>query len=522
MSIPTFRQDNQGEIVLFPSRLDEKISPTHIVRLINRMVNGMDLQDLLSDYKGGGASAYHPRMLLKVLLYAYCMKIYTGRKIANALETDITFMWLSGNQTPNFRTINSFRSGRLKESIEQVFKSLLSFMFEEKYILLEEYYCDGTTLLADANKHKVVWKKNQQRLRQLVDARIDQTIKEIDDLNEEEANCYGANDLALKGKADPSREERLQHAVSKLNHILSREDKTSTGKAKKLHTKLVTDVVRSEIYKEREEKCGSRSGYSKTDPDATPMHTKECFNDLRPGYNGMIGTEGQYIVGASIHQNPNDAACFKEHIEQALNLMPKKMETIIADAGFGTEENYEHIEEELKMEGLLKFPSYDKEQQKSFKENPFHRDNMIYSVESDAYQCPNGKWLYYSGDTEEKSKSGFVSTSRNYTCEDCSGCAHFDQCGYKRKEASSRTIKVNLNLERHKQQVREMLKTEQGQRRIKQRPPDVEGSFGDIKGNQLFRRVHLRGLQKVKTEFTIIAMAHNLRKMHIAVLKKAN
>lgn len=108
-----------------------------MVRVINQVVNKLDLTFLFSTYLGGGTSAFHPRMLLKVLLYAYCLKIYTGRKIANVLRSDLTFMWLSGKQFPNFRTINNFRSGHLKESIDTVFKSLLLFMFEEGYIHLE-------------------------------------------------------------------------------------------------------------------------------------------------------------------------------------------------------------------------------------------------------------------------------------------------------------------------------------------------------------------------------------------------
>lgn len=148
--------------------------------MINHTVNQLDLTFHLSTYCGGGITAYHPRMLLKVLLYAYCLKLYIGRKIANALRSDITFMWLSGKQYPDFRTINNFRSGRLKDSIHTVFASLLLLLFNEGYIRLEEYYCDGTTIQADANKHKVVWKKKPSRYLEGVEARIDSTLLEID------------------------------------------------------------------------------------------------------------------------------------------------------------------------------------------------------------------------------------------------------------------------------------------------------------------------------------------------------
>jgi transposase len=172
MSKLLFKQDNQGEILLFPERLDKNISATHLVRVINRIVNTLDISNLLSGYSGGGTSSCHPRMLLKVLLYACCLKIYSGRKIADALDRDITFMWLFGKQTPNFRTLNNFRSSRLKGSMDAIFKSLLYFMFEEGHLRFEEYYCDGTTIQAEASKHKVTWKKNSERHRSTVEFRI--------------------------------------------------------------------------------------------------------------------------------------------------------------------------------------------------------------------------------------------------------------------------------------------------------------------------------------------------------------
>jgi hypothetical protein len=251
------------------------------------------------------------------------------------------------------------------------------------------------------------------------------------------------------------------------------------------------------------------------------MKMKECPDDLRPGYNGMIGTENQYITGVSVHQNPNDGTCFRQHMEEVLPLMPHKPDAVIADAGFGTEENHEYLAGK-EIDDLLKFPSYEKERQKNFKEDIFQRDNMPYDAESDSFLCPDGKRIVFKESREERNKNGFTSAIRLYECKDCPGCPFFKQCGSpQREEGGNRTIRVNRNWENHKERMREKLKSEEGRKRMKQRGHDVETCFGDIKGNQLFRRVHLRGLEKVKTEFTVIAMAHNLRKMHIDRLKKA-
>ena len=513
MTNPIFKQYDQGEIVLFPARLDESIPEHHLVRVVSSIVDQMDLSELLSGYQGGGTSAYHPRMLLKVLLYGYCMKIYTGRKIANALRSDITFMWLSGKQYPDFRTINNFRSGRLKESVDTIFKSLLSFMFQEQYIRFEEYYCDGTTLQADANKHKVVWKKNQERYRQEVELRIETTLKEIEKLNESENRLYGDNDLPVTGKPDPLYKDKIQQAVETLNNVVQgKKSKETEKKAFRLQKELEADVLRAEIYQEQEAICGNRGGYSKTDEEATPMRIKECKEDLRPAYNAMIGSENQFITGVSVHQNTNDGTCFKEHMKEALSSMPGKVKRVIADAIFGTEENYELLEDE-KISGLLKYPSYDKEQEKKFKDNIFDKQNMPYDSDSDTFLCPNGKRLIYKEDVIQKNKNGFQSTLRKYECEDCSRCPFLNQCISIKEEKGNRTIQINKNLERHKQFFREKIQTSIGKALMKQRSHDVETCFGDIKHNQLFRRLHLRGIKKVKAEFTIVVMAHNLRKM---------
>src|SRR5674476_277175 len=129
-----FKQYNQQQNFLLPPSLDELIDKEHLVRVVNDVVEAMNITSLINQYGGGGTTAYHPRMLLKVLLYAYAMKIYTGRKIAKALKQDIHFMWLAAMNRPDFRTLNNFRSGKAKECVEELFKEMLLFLTDHKYI----------------------------------------------------------------------------------------------------------------------------------------------------------------------------------------------------------------------------------------------------------------------------------------------------------------------------------------------------------------------------------------------------
>jgi transposase len=102
-------------------------------------------------------------MMLKVLVYAYRKKIYMSRKIAEALEENIHFMWLSGEQTPDFRTMNDFCGRRMKGVIEEVFSAVVEQLVAKGYLKLENYFVDGSKIEADANKHKVVWEKRRKR-----------------------------------------------------------------------------------------------------------------------------------------------------------------------------------------------------------------------------------------------------------------------------------------------------------------------------------------------------------------------
>jgi transposase len=203
----------------------------------------MEIKELLSEYKGGGTGACHPRMMLKVLLFACCQKICSGRRISQALRRGTTFMWLSGNQTPNFRTVNFFRSGRLKIGIEAVFRNLLLFMFDEGYIKIEDYYCDGTIIQVDAGKHKVTWRKNLRRHRERAEACMDETVKETDELCREENLIPEATPDYQVASEDPAREERINNTAEKMAALMRSDKKKVKQKAKKIAGDLCVDTV---------------------------------------------------------------------------------------------------------------------------------------------------------------------------------------------------------------------------------------------------------------------------------------
>ncbi|KPL73775.1 transposase, partial [Bellilinea caldifistulae] len=221
---PVFKPYVMGQPYLLPPSYDDLIEPGHLVRVVNHAIDQLDLSPLLAQYKGGGTSSYHPKMLLKVLVYAYTQKIYTSRKIAKALRENIHFMWLSGGNRPDFRTINDFRGSRMKGVIDEVFGEVLAYLIEVGKVKLETYFIDGTKIEADANKHKVVWAKRKNTYQKRVRVQIEELLKQIEAENEVEQATYGEEDLEERGGSESSSgeidAEHLRARIEKLNQRL--------------------------------------------------------------------------------------------------------------------------------------------------------------------------------------------------------------------------------------------------------------------------------------------------------------
>jgi len=509
-----FKQYNSSENLLLPPNLGELIGPKDLVRVVNDMIDRWDICGLINQYAGGGTSAYHPRMLLKVLLYGYACKIFTGRKIARALTKDIHFMWLSGGNRPDFRTINNFRSGKAKATIETLFSEMLSCLLEDKYVTMENYFCDGSSFMADANKNKMVWKKSAANYKTLAEEKCRKLFKEIDLMNDAEDNRCGNKNLEETGdQVEEITPEKIEERTKKFNDVI---EQTTKAKLKRkvvsVKKRLVEQQEKIAKYQDQINKAGDRGGYNRTDEDATGMRMKN--QEILPAYNVLAGSENQFIVNCSVHQNTNDATCFKAHLEQLEKHSTVRPEKIVADSVFGTEENYEVLEKK-EMDNFLKYPTLHKEEMPRYKPAPFSVEAFIYDQASDTFRCPNNQLLFFKrNEKTEPKKSGYQSTLNVYECRHCKGCPFYNDCCVTDRQPN-RQIKINQKLAAYKKKAAENLRSPEGWKLRKRRNIEIESCFGDIKHNMGIRRCHLRGLEKVKTDFSLIAMAHNLRKIHI-------
>src|SRR4030066_570322 len=152
-----FKDYSPNQILLLPPSLEEMIDPNHPVKVVNQVIDNLDIDLLIKKYKGGGCSGYHPRLLLKLLVYGYLSNQYSSRKIEQAAKQNVHFMWLSAMSYPDHNTINRFRSDRLKGVLKEVFSQVVLLLVDSGVITLKEAYLDGTKIEANANRYTFVW-----------------------------------------------------------------------------------------------------------------------------------------------------------------------------------------------------------------------------------------------------------------------------------------------------------------------------------------------------------------------------
>ena len=506
-----------------PPSYDEKIPADHLVRVVNEAVEKIDLSSLLAQYPGGGRSSYHPQMMLKLLVYAYAEKIYSSRRIAKALRENIYFMWISGESTPDFRTINDFRGSRMKGVIDEVFSAVLEHLIAAGQVKLEHYFLDGTKIEADANKRKVVWAKRRETYHQRVQSQIKDLLKHIEQVNEQEQEEYGDDDLEEMGGNGQSEvnSELLQKKIDELNQKLRERvrPKKETLPARKALKKLEGDcLVRLKKYEQQAETLRGRSSYARTDPDASSMRMKEDRGAERPwpkpAYNVQIGTEGQFVVGFSVHGRAGDTSCLIPHLENLRTHLGRLPKNVVTDAGYGSEENYAYLEQH-NLGNYLKYNTFYQDthhfrKPELIRKRQFRAENFAYDPDQDEFICPAKERLTFQYASRYTTDNGYVTDRRLYECHACNDCPLKGECT---RAKGNRKIRISFRLLEYRRQARANLTNEAGQRLRARRSTEVEPVFGIIKQNMGFRRFHLRGLEKVKTEWGLVSIAHNMKKL---------
>ena len=230
---------------------------------------------------------------------------------------------------------------------------------------------------------------------------------------------------------------------------------------------------------------------------------------LKPGYNIQVGTENNFVIGYDVFPNPTDTRTFIPHLENVMERLGCKFKTVIADAGYGSEENYDYLEEK-EITGAIKYSTYEKEIKKGFKRKTFNPENWKYDSEQKEYTCPCGNPVPYKKTVTKKNHSGYEQVLDVYQCDNCEGCPFRESCT---KSEYGRMIQRNENWISQKTKVKELLATDEYKALMKKRSTECETVFGQTKGNQKFRRFHLRGKEKVGIEYGLLMIGYDFKQL---------
>ena len=510
-SRPAFKSYNPQQGKLFLAS-EATIPDSHIVRVVDSAVEALDVAPLLSKYHLDGRASYNPVMMLKLIIYAYTQKIYSCRRIAKLARENIMAMWLCDNNCPNFKTINTFRGEKMKDVILEIFAEVVELLVLKGYIRLETYFLDGTKIAANANLYSWVWGKSTKRYKAALREKCQKLFSEIDAEEEAEETLYEGKDLPETGEEIEIDSVAIREMAKRIDERLAETPKDrSLKKASRL---LQRDYLpRMEKYERQEEILEKRNSYSKTDKDATFMRMKEDHmknGQLKPAYNVQTGTENQFIVSYSVHRRPGDTSCMIDHLKTLQKHLKGKMPSVVvADAGYGSEENYSHLEN-LSITACVKYGIYHKEKSRKWRNDPTRVQNWPYDPTTDTFTCCAGRSLAHIGDRKSKSDNGYESRISVYECESCAECPYKASCT---KRDGNRLLSVNHRNNAFRSRARDLLDSERGETLRKRRSVEVESVFGNIKSNYGITRFSLRGLEKVNLEWGIHGIAHNMRKM---------
>jgi transposase len=474
--VKIFKEYRQDQNFLLPPSLDEFVPEDHEVRIINEVVDSLDLLPLLSRYEGGGAPAYHPAMMLKVIVYAYSLGIYSSRRIAQELKTDTAFMFLSGLQVPDFRTICLFRVQNAA-ILPELFVEVVRLCASLGMVGLGHIAFDGTKLKANASlrqsRDRDGLEKEIGRIKEEVMQMVEASAR-IDEIEDKEYPDGDGSEIAKELRKKGYRLQKLQEA-------------------------------REVLHREKLERVNV------TDPQSRLM--QDSRRVIQPSYNGQVAVDDkdQVIVAADISQNTTDHHEFRrmvEQVEQNLGTLPKEAS---ADAGYSSYENLEYAQQKG-LDAYMPDDFFEALDKKEQAEKRYHKSNFRYDQTRNVYICPEGKNLRRYQEMKRQGKPPFII----YRGETCNGCAVKNECTRGPARRITRDGRESLL-----EAMREKLRSWEGREIYKKRLHTVEPVLGDIKWNRRRLMMSLRGLEKVRGEFSLMCLVNNVKKIVKRVLEES-
>jgi len=465
------KEYNQHQSLMFPPHLRDFLPDDHQAVIINDIVETLDLKNFYQKLSTEGAQAYHPKMMVKILVYAYANRIFSSRKIQAALSESIAFIFLAAWQKPDFRTISDFRKNNLERFLE-IFDQTVDICRRLGMVSLGHLAIDGSKFKANASDRRTY---DQKR----IDSAIEQLVKQAEQADAQEDQLLGPDNA---GDQIPAQIRRQKDRLKKLQSI----------------KKQLQDSGKEKI--------------NATDPDAVFMKTG---SGIRTCYNAQIAVDEkhQIIVAARVTDQPADTELLLPMVAQAEKAIGP-IDKLSADSGYSSGENLQQLAEKG-IDAHIPDANYQGNQrgkqdapgESFFSKSCFQRDEL-----NDCFICPAGKTLRFSHLVTTKGQKH----SRMYRCRDFKTCTLKSRCT---KARNGRSIIINAYDDQFRA-MRSKLDSPYGKRLYAKRQGIVEPVFGHIKEAIGFGKFLLRGLEKADGEFAIVCIVHNLRKIANALRPK--
>lgn len=423
----TYKTYLPDQELLLPPSLRDWLPENHLAYCVSDVVDQLDLSAIEAVYEeeDRGQPPYHPRMMTKILLYGYCVGVYSSRRIQKHLVEDVAFRVLAAGNQPDFRTIADFRKLHLR-ALEELFQQVLRLVLEVGALKLGRVALDGSKVRANASKHKAMSYGRMEESEKQLRKEVQKLLKQAESADEEEDKRYGRD---RRGDELPEELQRRETRIARIQE------------AKKALEERAREKAKSEGKDSQEAKPEAKAQYNFTDAESRIMKGSDGFVQ---GYNTQVAVEPlfQLVVGQTVTQAANDKQQMVPLIEAIEEQSGQRPKEVLTDSGYCSEENLKYLVKR-RMEGFV---------------------------------------------ATEKQKQG----ERREPCKR----------GPLPKEAS--------RVER----MERKLKTKVGAAVYARRKCMVEPVFGQIKQARGFRQFLLRGLEKVRGEWALVCMTHNVLKFH--------
>ncbi len=493
MSLNVRPYDNQHPLLL-PPCVGDFIPEGDLARVVDEVVEQLDFSSLYRKVPDVGNPPYHPKMMTKILFYGYATGHRSSRKIYKNLFTDVAFIFLAGMQRPDFRTISDFRKNNLEE-LTEIFAQIVQVCYRLGMVKIGTVSLDSKVFKANASPAKSHTDEQLVKEHEKILEHIKEHLTKANQIDEHEDLLYGPE---KQGDELPDNISTKEKRLRKLEEIRARLEQARKRLKEQGTNKINLTDGDARIQKDKGRKYPGYRGQIVVDEEEQVIVAHDVTNE-QSDTNQLVPMADKTIDTVKELKDNKDAA--HEQDEEKIKLL--------ADSGYSSLANLGKLQEREEIDPYIPDQIHQAREHghKTREDAPFHKNKFVFQPQTNRFICPTGKELKFSRFVEDR--GGETAAVYKCKCSDCQNCPHFGVCTTSKR---GRTIKIYEH-EHLLNEMREKLSSPHGKMIYRRRKCTVEPVFGNLAQNMGFREFLLRGQGKVRGEFSLMCIAHNLLKI---------